>query len=114
MTRTLLDPPLREAEQFTKPGTANVDPSDLKKLGPLIKHFAAQAKPFTACVRAQVKHGLSMDHARRRCAVLADLGMKPPGWRSREEDEAAGGLVASAALLLATPARRSAALRQNA
>lgn len=61
------------AEQFSKPGTANVSPADLKKLEPLLKHYRAGPHPFTACFRDQVKHGLSPDHAKRRCAVIVDL-----------------------------------------
>jgi hypothetical protein len=62
------------AEQFTKPGTANVSASDRKKLSPLIRHYMSMAHPFTQCVKDQKKHGLSDDHAKRRCAVLKQLG----------------------------------------
>lgn len=65
-------PPLGEKETFSRPGTADVTPSDAKKVAPLAKHFLGMAHPFTSCVRAQVKHGLSEDHAKRRCAVLLD------------------------------------------
>lgn len=82
---SIFDSPLAEKEQFTKPGTANVTPGDLKKLGPLMKHYKGMAKPFTACKADQLKHGLSEEHANRRCAVLMDLGVKAPGWRSRED-----------------------------
>lgn len=68
-TRTLVE----KAEQFTKPGIANVSASDRKKLGPLLAHYAAQAHPFGSCKRDQMKHGLSEDHANRRCAVLKQL-----------------------------------------
>ncbi len=68
-------------EQFTKPGTANVTPQDKVKLKGLLKHYAKQAHPFTACVRDQVKHGLSKDHANRRCAVLKDIIKGTTKWR---------------------------------
>ena len=69
------------AEQFTKPGTANVSASDRKKLSPLILHYMKMAHPFTACYRDQIKHGLSPDHAARRCAVIKDLGKGTTKWR---------------------------------
>lgn len=61
-----------KVETFSKPGTADVTPSDRAKLRPLAEHYLSQAHPFTACVRDQVKHGLPEDHAKRRCAVLLD------------------------------------------
>lgn len=73
------------AEKFTKPGTANVSASDKKKLSPLIKHYMGMAHPFTACVRDQKKHGLSDDHAKRRCAVLKDLGTGTTKWRGKKK-----------------------------
>jgi len=63
---------LEEVETFSKPGTADVTPGDTKKIAPLAKHYLAKPHPFTSCVRDQVKHGLSKDHANRRCAVLLD------------------------------------------
>lgn len=71
------------AEQFTKPGTANVSPADRKKLRPLILHYMKKPHPFTACVRDQMKHGLSREHANRRCAVIKDLGRGTTKWRGR-------------------------------
>jgi peptidoglycan hydrolase-like protein with peptidoglycan-binding domain len=65
--------PLQEAEQFTKPGTANASPADVKRLGPLMKHYKGMAHPFTACKRDQLKHGLSEDHANRRCVAPGTL-----------------------------------------
>lgn len=62
-----------EVETFSKPGTADVTAGDRKKLAPLIKHYASMAHPFTACKRDQLKHGLSEDHANRRCSVLKKL-----------------------------------------
>lgn len=64
---------LNKVEEFTKPGIANVTPEDLKRLGPLLRYYAAKPKPFTACYRDQIKHGLTSDHAKRRCAVLKQL-----------------------------------------
>ncbi len=69
------------AEAFTKPGTANVSPADRAKLRGLINHYMKMAHPFTQCVRDQIKHGLSEDHANRRCAVLKDLGTGTTKWR---------------------------------
>lgn len=69
------------AERFTKPGTANVSPNDLKKLAPLLKHYRGKAKPFTACKIDQMKHGLSEGHANRRCAVIKDLIEGNTHWR---------------------------------
>ncbi len=69
------------AERATKPGTANVSAADRKKLASLIAHYRAKAHPFTACYRDQLKHGLTPDHAARRCAVLKDLMMGTTKWR---------------------------------
>lgn len=68
-------------ERFSTPGTANVSPADLKKLAPLLKHYRAKARPFRACYRDQIKHGLSPGHAARRCAVLKDLITGTTKWR---------------------------------
>jgi hypothetical protein len=62
------------AETFSKPGTADVSPADRKKLRALIAHYAKKPHPFTACYRDQIKHGLSPEHAKRRCAVIKKLG----------------------------------------
>lgn len=80
---------LSEVEEFTKPGTANITPADMKKLAPLIKHYDAQPHFFGACVRDQMKHGLSKDHANRRCAVLKDAARGTTKWRSSEAAAAA-------------------------
>lgn len=69
------------AEQFTKPGTANVSPADRTKLRFLIAYYMKKPHPFTSCKRDQIKHGLSEDHANRRCAVLKDLGTGTTKWR---------------------------------
>lgn len=66
--------PLVEKETFSKPGTADVTASDLKKVSPLVKHYAKMAHPFSSCKRDQMKHGLSEDHANRRCSVIKSLG----------------------------------------
>lgn len=69
------------AEVATTPGTANVSTADRKKLAGLLKHYGKMARPFTACYRDQIKHGLSPDHAARRCAVLKDLIRGTTKWR---------------------------------
>lgn len=69
---------------FTKPGTANVSPEDRRKLLPLLKYYRSKAHPFTACYRDQIKHGLTPDHAKRRCAVLKDLITGTTKWRGKE------------------------------
>lgn len=66
--------PIAEVETFSKPGTADVTPSDLKKISPIVRHYAKMAHPFTACKRDQLRHGLSEDHANRRCSVIKSLG----------------------------------------
>jgi murein L,D-transpeptidase YcbB/YkuD len=73
-------------EVFTKPGTANVTPADRAKLAPLLKHLRREAHPFTACYRDQRKHGLSADHAARRCAVLKDLIRGTTKWRGNDKN----------------------------
>lgn len=93
--------PLVEAEQFTKPGTANVSAGDRKKLSGLLKHYAKMPHPFTACKRDQIKHGLTPDHANRRCAVIKDLIRGTTKWRSREDEQVAEEIVGEAAALLA-------------
>jgi hypothetical protein len=68
-------------EVFSKPGTANVSAADKKKLKGLLLHYAKKPHPFSACVRDQMKHGLSPEHAKRRCAVLKDIIHGGTGWR---------------------------------
>ena len=87
---SVMDTLLGEVEQFTKPGTANVSPADKSKLSGLLKHYAGMAHPHATCVRDQVKHGLSKDHANRRCAVLKDIIRGTTKWRNNE------GLIAAA------------------
>lgn len=76
---------LLKAEQFTKPGTANVSPADLKRLRPLLEHYRKKPHPFRSCFRDQVKHGLSRKHAARRCAVLKDLIHGSTNWRGKSK-----------------------------
>lgn len=83
---TALLPPLREVETFSKPGTADVTPADRAKLSGLLKYYAAKAHPFTECQRDQIKHGLSEDHAARRCAVLKDIIRGTTKWRGNEAE----------------------------
>lgn len=74
-------PGLAEVETFSRPGTGDVTAGDRKKLAGLLKHYRAEAKPFTACKRDQMKHGLSEEHANRRCAVIKDLIEGTTKWR---------------------------------
>jgi hypothetical protein len=68
---------------FSK-GTANVSGRDMKKLKGLLAHYAKKKKPFTACYNDQIKHGLSSEHAKKRCAVLKDLIRGTTKWRGKE------------------------------
>lgn len=61
------------AETFSTPGTSDVTAKDRLKLLPLLKHYRGKARPFTACYNDQIKHGLSPDHAKRRCGVIKKL-----------------------------------------
>lgn len=72
---------LREEAAKGQGGASTVGASARKTLAPLVKHYMGQAKPFTACVRDQIKHGLSQDHAQRRCAVVKDIGSGTTKWR---------------------------------
>lgn len=76
---------VKKVETFSKPGTADVTPDDLKHLRPLLEHYRKQPKPFTACYHDQVKHGLSPDHAKRRCAVIKDLIEGGTDWRGKSK-----------------------------
>lgn len=80
--------PIQEVETFSKPGTADVTAGDRKKLSGLLKHYAGMAHPFSACKRDQIKHGLSADHANRRCAVIKDLIRGNTKWRGKAKEEA--------------------------
>lgn len=72
-----------EAGPGGRPGTnwTQVSPDAKKKLAPLVRHYMAKAHPFTECVRDQIKHGLSEQHAKGRCAVVKDIGSGGTGWR---------------------------------
>ena len=92
---------LQEKEEFTKPGTANVTPADRKKLSGLLAHYAKMPHPFTACKKDQMSHGLSEEHANRRCAVIKDLIRGTTKWRGKaKEEEVALDLLAEALDLL--------------
>jgi hypothetical protein len=82
---------LEKVETFSKPGTADVTPEDLKHLRPLLEHYRKSPKPFTSCKRDQIKHGLSEDHANRRCAVIADLIHGSTNWRGKDKVVKASG-----------------------
>jgi hypothetical protein len=85
---------VEEVEQ-ARPGTnwTKVPAQNVKKLQPIIDHYRGMAHPFTACVRDQIKHGLSEDHANRRCAVVKDLGEKTTKWRKGGKGKVAEGLA---------------------
>lgn len=72
------------AETFSKPGTADVTPADKKKLTPLLKKYCPMAHTFTQCRKDQMKHGLSKDHANRRCAVIKMLCGKKVGGKKKK------------------------------
>jgi len=80
--------PVAEVETFSTPGTADVTPAESKKLGGIKKHYATMPHGFTQCVKDQVKHGLSKDHANRRCAVIMDLAKGTTKWRGKAKEEA--------------------------
>lgn len=88
------------AEAFTKPGTANVSAKDKAKLKGLLAHYMKMAHPFTACKRDQLKHGLSEDHANRRCAVLKDVGTGTTKWRGKDTKKAASDTDAGEPVVL--------------
>ncbi len=74
-------------ETFSSPGAGDVTPDERKKIAPLIRHYLSKPHPFTACVRDQRKHGLSEDHANRRCAVLIDIAKGTTMWRGKGKDK---------------------------
>jgi hypothetical protein len=65
---------------FSK-GTANVSAGDVKKLHPLLKHYAKMKHPFTACVRDNRKRFGPKTEA--YCAVLKDLIVGSTNWRGK-------------------------------
>lgn len=62
-------------------GTANVSPTDRKKLHPLLRHYAKMKHPFTACVRDNRKRFGAKTEA--YCAVLKDLIVGSTNWRGK-------------------------------
>lgn len=94
---------VEEVEQ-ARPGTnfTKIPAQNVKRLAPLVKHYAGKAHPFTACVADQVKHGLSEDHAKRRCAVVKDLGRGTTNWRGKAKESELELVVAGAGALLET------------
>jgi hypothetical protein len=60
-------------------GTANVSSSDLKKLRPLMRHYAKKKHPFSACVRDNRKRFGALTE--KYCAVLKDLIVGSTKWR---------------------------------
>lgn len=66
---------VRPGANFTKVPAKNV-----AKLKGIIAHYKGEGG-FTRCVADQKKHGLSDDHAKRRCAVVKDLGEGTTKWR---------------------------------
>lgn len=71
------------AETFSKPGASDVTAADRHKLRFLLKHYCPMEHTFTVCYRDQVKHGVSPEHAKRRCAVLKSLCGKQQGKKKK-------------------------------
>ena len=86
MTDVLPSEWVNKVETFSKPGTADVTPDDLRRLRPLLEHYRKKPHPFAACKRDQMKHGLSEGHANRRCAVIKDLIEGHTRWRGKSRD----------------------------
>lgn len=78
---------LREEAARGQGGADTVGPAARKKLAPLVRHYMKKPHPFTSCVRDQVKHGLSQEHAERRCAVVKDIGAGTTKWRKGGKTE---------------------------
>lgn len=80
-TRLLQTGKVEEVEQV-RPGAnfTKVPAKSVAKLKGIIEHYKGSGG-FTRCVADQVKHGLSDDHAKRRCAVVKDLGEGTTRWR---------------------------------
>jgi peptidoglycan hydrolase-like protein with peptidoglycan-binding domain len=87
---------IEEVEQ-TRPGTnfTKIPAKNVAKLRPIIDHYKGMAHPFTACVRDQIKHGLSEDHAHRRCAVVKDLGQGSTAWHGKSSKKVSEMLEAA-------------------
>jgi hypothetical protein len=92
---------VEEVEQ-ARPGTnfTKIPPKNVKKLSGIVAHYKGMAHGFTACVRDQVKHGLSEDHAKRRCAVVTDLGQGTTKWRKGGKGKVSEESVVEAMLTL--------------
>lgn len=71
------------ANGFSK-GTANVSPADMRKLRPLLSHYAKKPHPFRACVRDNRKRFGPRTNA--VCAVLKDLIKGTTKWRGNEKN----------------------------
>jgi hypothetical protein len=69
------------ANGFSK-GTANVSPADMKRLKPLLKHYAKKPHPFRACVRDNRKRFGPLTE--KYCAIIKDLIRGTTKWRSTE------------------------------
>lgn len=69
--------------------TGNVSPSDFDKLKPLMRHYAKEAHPFTACVRDNSKRW-GVELAKKRCAVLKDLIRGRKDWRGKNNPKDVG------------------------
>lgn len=65
---------------FSK-GTANVSPADMKKLRPLLRHYAKKKRPFTACVKDNRKRFGPLTE--KYCAVIKDLIVGNTNWRGK-------------------------------
>lgn len=66
-------------ETFSSPGAGDVTAKERAQLAPLLKHYCPMAHTFTVCKKDQIKHGLSPEHANRRCAVIKMLCGKKVG-----------------------------------
>jgi hypothetical protein len=69
-------------ETFSTPGAGDVTTGEKKKLKGLLAKYG---NDFTQCVKDQKKHGLSDDHAKRRCAVLKDVAQGTTKWRGKKK-----------------------------
>jgi len=93
---------IEEVEQ-ARPGTnfTKIPAKNVAKLRPIIDHYKGKAKPFTECVADQIRHGLSPDHARRRCAVVKDLGQGSTAWHGKAAKKVSEALGAALGRLVA-------------
>jgi hypothetical protein len=65
-------------ETFSNPGAGDVTAKEKAQLKGLLAKYG---NDFTQCYKDQIKHGLSPDHAARRCAVLKDVAQGTTKWR---------------------------------